>query len=182
MPRETTQNPAWANAILNIPDYPKKGVNFKDITPLIANGSAFHQVIEDLAAVASRYPNSQLACPEARGFMFGSALAYRLKTGFLPIRKPGKLPRKTCEISYALEYGEDKLQMHAEDIIVGQDIVLVDDVLATGGTINACIDLLQAQGAQVRACLFVMALDDLKGAERILAAHPEIVVHSLVNY
>ncbi len=181
----TDSNPTnWQQYILNIPDYPKPGVNFKDITPLIGQADGFKAVIDDLAALCQGegIRAEQLACPEARGFMFGSALAYRLGTGFLPVRKPGKLPRKTSGVEYELEYGTDTLQIHAEDVIEGQRIVLIDDVLATGGTMAACVKLLQDNGAIVPACIFVMELDGLGGREKIQTQCPDVQVHSLVTY
>ncbi len=173
----------WKDYILNIPNYPKEGINFKDITPLLANPSAFKQVI-DLFEEFCRRPEispDQLSCPEARGFMFAPALAYVLGTGFLPVRKPGKLPRKTCSVKYDLEYGVDELQMHIDDIKKGQKIVLVDDVLATGGTMAACIKLIEQQGATVTACIFVMELDGLKGREKIAEVSTSVIIHSLIN-
>lgn len=181
----TDQNATnWQQYILDIPDYPKPGINFKDITPLVGHADGFKAVIDQLAEYCetSQIQAEQLACPEARGFMFGSALAYRLGTGFLPVRKPGKLPRKTCGVQYELEYGTDTLQMHADDIIEGQRVVLIDDVLATGGTMAACVKLLQDSGAIVPACIFVMELDDLGGREKIIQQCPDVQVHSLVHY
>ncbi|MBS9781090.1 MAG: adenine phosphoribosyltransferase [Gammaproteobacteria bacterium] len=174
----------WQDYILNIPNYPKDGVDFKDITPLIGHAEPFKEVIDLLAEVCEKeeIKPEQLACPEARGFMFGSALAYRLGTGFLPVRKPGKLPRKTCGVEYELEYGTDMLQMHSEDIIEGQRVVLIDDVLATGGTMAACVKLLQDHGAIVTACVFVMELDFLNGREKIIQQCPNVQVHSLIHY
>ncbi len=183
MKNQPTKDVNWKDYIVNIQDYPKKGVSFKDITPLLSNPSAFKQVIDLFADFCKRPEISpeQLSCPEARGFMFAPALAYLLGTGFLPVRKPGKLPRKTCSIKYDLEYGVDELQMHVDDIKKGQRIVLVDDVLATGGTMAACIKLLQQQGADVRACIFVMELDDLNGREKIAEVSKDIEIYSLVN-
>lgn len=177
-------NTNWQNYILDIPDYPKAGVNFKDITPLVGHADGFKTVIDLLAEVCEKedIAPEQLACPEARGFMFGSALAYRLGTGFLPVRKPGKLPRQTCGVEYELEYGTDMLQMHSEDIIEGQRVVLIDDVLATGGTMAACVKLLQDHGAIVTACVFVMELDALGGREKIISQCPDVQVHTLVHY
>lgn len=177
-------NTNWQEYILDVHDYPKKGINFKDITPLVGHADGFKTVIDLLAEVCEQdgINPEQLACPEARGFMFGSALAYRLGTGFLPVRKPGKLPRQTCGVEYELEYGTDVLQMHSEDIIEGQRVVLIDDVLATGGTMAACVKLLQDHGAIVTACVFVMELDDLGGREKIISLCPDVQVHSLVHY
>lgn len=174
----------WHEHILTIPDYPKPGISFKDITPLIGDAHGFKTVIELLADFCEqKHINpEQLACPEARGFMFGSALAYRLGTGFLPVRKAGKLPRETCATEYDLEYGTDTLQMHREDIITGQRVVLIDDVLATGGTMAACVKLLQEQGAIVTACVFVMELDELGGREKIAGQCPDVAIHSLIHY
>ncbi|MBS9777704.1 MAG: adenine phosphoribosyltransferase [Gammaproteobacteria bacterium] len=177
-------NSNWQDYILNIPDYPKPGISFKDITPLVGHSDAFKTVIDLLADVCQKdsINPEQLACPEARGFMFGSALAYRLGTGFLPIRKPGKLPRQTCGVEYELEYGTDTLQMHSEDIIEGQRVVLIDDVLATGGTMAACAKILRDHGAIVPACVFVMELDGLGGRKKIQSQCPDIDVISLIHY
>lgn len=181
----TDQNPTnWQDYILDVTDYPKAGINFKDITPLVGHADAFKSVIDLLADVCNQadIAPEQLACPEARGFMFGSALAYRLGTGFLPVRKPGKLPRQTCGVEYELEYGTDILQMHSDDIIEGQRVVLIDDVLATGGTMAACVKMLQDHGAIVPACVFVMELDGLGGRKKITSQCPNVQVHSLVHY
>lgn len=177
-------NANWQDYILDIPDYPKAGINFKDITPLVGHADAFKTVIDLLAELCEKdnIKPEQLACPEARGFMFGSALAYRLGTGFLPVRKPGKLPRPTCGVEYELEYGTDTLQMHADDIIEGQRVVLIDDVLATGGTMAACVKMLRDNGAIVPACVFVMELDGLGGREKIMGQCPDVEVLSLVHY
>ncbi len=170
----------WQQTIKNIPDFPKPGVDFKDITPLLADGEAFSTVIDLMADFCQQDDISpdELACPEARGFIFASALAYRLNIGFLPIRKPGKLPRKTASNRYELEYGSDELQIHLEDIVPGKQIVLVDDVLATGGTMASCVKLLQEHGADVRACLFLMELEALGGRQKLAG----VKVHSLVKY
>lgn len=175
----------WTQYIKNIPDFPKPGIDFKDITPLLSNGEAFKQVIELMADICGKddVDPDVLACPEARGFIFASALAYRLEIGFLPIRKPGKLPRKTASNTYDLEYGSDELQIHVDDIRAGQRIVLVDDVLATGGTMASCIKLLQEHGADVRACVFLMELEGLGGREKIESAKLQnVTIHSLVKY
>lgn len=166
--------------IKSIENTPKPGITFRDITPLLANGQALKTVIDAMATqlAAKNIHPDLIVCPEARGFIFGTALAYRLGIGMIPIRKPGKLPRETVEIDYDLEYGKDTLQIHADAISVGQNVILVDDVLATGGTMNACKHLLTQQGANVLACVFLMTLTDLPGRS-LLAPTPII---SLVEY
>ncbi len=170
----------WTQYIKNIPNFPKPGIDFKDITPLLSNGESFHQAIDLMADICAKEDVNPdiLACPEARGFIFASALAYRLKIGFLPIRKPGKLPRRTASNSYDLEYGSDELQIHVDDIRPRQRIVLVDDVLATGGTMASCIKLLEEHGADVRACIFLMELSGLGGREKL----QNVTIHTLVKY
>ncbi|HXH03193.1 MAG TPA: adenine phosphoribosyltransferase [Candidatus Competibacteraceae bacterium] len=155
--------------IRDIPDFPKPGVVFKDITPMLADGRAFHAVVE---AMAERCRNADLqpdvvACPEARGFIFGAALAYRLGVGFVPIRKPNKLPHATTRISYDLEYGQDTLEVHADAIRAGQRVLLVDDVLATGGTMAACARLVEQLGARPVGCVFLLELGFLHGREKL---------------
>ncbi|WP_072281661.1 adenine phosphoribosyltransferase [Rappaport israeli] len=159
----------WQDLVCDIQDYPKKGIVFKDITPLLANGQAFNEAIEELASFCERegqVPDA-LACPEARGFIFASALAQRLKIGFIPLRKPGKLPRKVARTTYDLEYGQDTLEVHREDVRQGMRIMMVDDVLATGGTMQACIELLESLGAQVIGCAFLLEIEALGGRKRL---------------
>ena len=166
--------------IREIPDFPKPGVVFKDIGPLLANGPVFRDVVNDIAdrcEELSLKPDI-LAGPEARGFIFGAALAYRLGVGFVPIRKPGKLPYKTTRVEYALEYGMDTVEMHIDAVEPGQRVLLVDDLLATGGTIGACADLIRGSKAVVEGCVFVVELGFLSGRAR-LGSCP---VLSLVSY
>jgi adenine phosphoribosyltransferase len=166
--------------IRDVPDFPKPGIVFKDITPLLRNGPCFRLVVDRLAdqiVHEGRRPEA-VACPEARGFIFGSALAYRLGIGFIPIRKPRKLPYRTCAVQYALEYGTDSVEMHIDAIEPGQRVVLVDDLLATGGTIAACAKLLEGRGAKVTGCAFLVELDFLRGRSR-LGKYP---IFSLVRY
>jgi adenine phosphoribosyltransferase len=155
--------------IRDIPDFPKKGVVFKDITPLLRNGELFRKVVDRMAGMCEEagFRPDILVCPEARGFIFGSALAYRLGVGFVPVRKPRKLPYQTARIDYALEYGTDSVEMHVDAIERGQQVILVDDLLATGGTTAACAELVEAVGAQVKACVFLIELDALSGRKRI---------------
>jgi len=166
--------------IREIPDFPKPGIGFKDISPLLQNGPAFRGVVDLLALACEEHglvPDI-LACPEARGFIFGAALAYRLGVGFVPIRKPGKLPHSTTSVEYALEYGTDRVEMHTDAIGPGQRVVLVDDLLATGGTVQACAELVEATGARVDACVFLVELTFLAGRKR-LERYP---VLSLIDY
>ncbi|MFO1434405.1 MAG: adenine phosphoribosyltransferase [Candidatus Competibacteraceae bacterium] len=156
--------------IRDIVDFPKPGIVFKDITPLLANGPCFHAVIERIAGLCERegvHPDV-LACPEARGFIFGAALAYRLGVGFVPIRKPNKLPHRKTRVEYNLEYGTDAVEMHRDAIEPGQRVLLVDDLLATGGTMAACARLVEDLGAQVVGCVFLLELTALKGRERLM--------------
>lgn len=159
----------WQDLVVNIPDYPKPGILFKDITPLLANGPCFQAAIEEMAAFCLREdlrPDA-LACPEARGFIFASALAQRLGIGFIPLRKPGKLPRKVARLAYDLEYGQDVLEVHEDDIKKGMRIMMVDDVLATGGTVRACVELLEKLGADVIGAAFLLEIQGLGGREKL---------------
>ncbi len=153
--------------IRDVPDFPKEGILFKDITPLLADPSGFAASIDVLAASLSGVEFDVILGPEARGFIFGCPLAVKMEKSFAPIRKKGKLPWKTVEESYALEYGEDTVQMHEDAVKPGQRVVLVDDLLATGGTISACRRLVENQGAQVVACAFVIELAFLEGRKKL---------------
>ena len=155
--------------IRDIADFPKKGVVFKDITPLLKNGALLREVVDRIALVCEQenLKPDLLACPEARGFIFGAALAYRLGVGFVPIRKPDKLPYQTSRVEYDLEYGSDCMEMHVDAIGAGQKVVLVDDLLATGGTTLACAQLLQSVGANVQGCVFLIELEYLEGRKKI---------------
>lgn len=159
----------WQSLVIDIPDYPKPGIIFKDITPLLANGTCFRAAIEEMATFCERADilPDVLACPEARGFIFASALAQRLGIGFIPLRKPGKLPRQTASIEYDLEYGKDNLEVHRDDIKPGMRIMMVDDVLATGGTMGACIRLLESLGGNVIGAAFLLEISALKGREQL---------------
>ena len=151
--------------IYDIPDYPKKGILFRDITPLLRDGAAFNETIKRICDFAKSKGATLVAGPEARGFIFGTPVAYGLNVGFIPIRKPGKLPRKTISYEYALEYGTNTLVMHEDAIKPGDRVVIVDDLLATGGTVEAAIKLVQQLGGTVVGCAFVIELKDLKGRE-----------------
>ncbi len=152
--------------IRNIPDFPKPGINFKDISPLLANGDAFSECTSELSV---HMPNNidAIVGIESRGFLFGAALAQLTGIGFIPIRKPGKLPAETHAIEYELEYGTDILEIHRDALSQGHRVVIVDDLLATGGTAAATIKLIEQLGAEVAACLFVIELDFLAGKEKL---------------
>ncbi len=153
--------------VRNIPDFPKPGIMFRDITPLLADPAAFGEVIRRLA---DRYRDQEVAAvaaAEARGFIFAAPLALELGASFVPVRKPGKLPFETHAFHYELEYGSDTLEMHRDGVHPGQRVLLVDDLLATGGTIEACCRLIEQSGAKVIGCAFVIELADLGGAKRI---------------
>ncbi len=161
-----------AQAIAQVPDFPKPGILFKDITPILLAPDLLQGCIEEMAEVIKDLQIDIVAGIEARGFIFGVPLAQRLNLPFIPIRKAGKLPRKTATVSYDLEYGTDRIQIHAEDIKVGQKVLIVDDLLATGGTASAAKQLIESQGAVVSGFIFVIELKDLNGRAKI--NHPEV--------
>lgn len=157
----------YAKLIRDIPNFPKPGVVFKDITTLIKNGKAFNEVI-DIFYRKSRGKKIDLVLAiESRGFIFGGALAQKLKVGFIPVRKPGKLPWFTEEESYSLEYGQDTLQIHKDSIKKGQKVLIVDDLLATGGTLQAACRLVEKLGGKVVGILVLVELSFLNGKEKV---------------
>jgi adenine phosphoribosyltransferase len=164
--------------IRDIPDFPKKGIIFKDITPLLKNGAAFRQVVKTIAAKYKKAEVDAVLGVEARGFIFGAAVAHELGVGFLPVRKPGKLPYKTKSVTYDLEYGADTLEIHDDAIKKGDNIIIVDDLLATGGTVAACCKMAEGLGGKVLGISFVIELGFLKGRAKL--AGYDVV--SLINY
>ena len=164
--------------IRDVPDFPKPGILFKDITPMLGNAAAFSGCLDLLAKEITVYQPTYLAGIESRGFIFASALANKLGVGFVPMRKPGKLPWKTKRQSYALEYGTDAIEVHEDAVPPGARVVVVDDLLATGGTANAAIQLLRGCGAEVVAAAFVIELGFLQGRQRL--EMPQII--SLITY
>ncbi len=164
--------------IATIPDYPTKGIMFRDVTPLMADGEAFKYVCEKLTEYAKEKGAEMLVGPESRGFIFGCPVAANLGIGFAPVRKPNKLPRETISCEYELEYGKNKIEMHKDAIKSGQKVVICDDLLATGGTVEAAIKLVEQLGGEVVGCCFLIELDDLKGREKI----KNYDVFSLMHY
>ncbi len=153
--------------IRDIPGFPKPGILFRDITPLLAAPEALRETIAQLAAHYRGEGVSVVAAAEARGFIFAAPLAIELGVGFVPVRKPGKLPFDTHAFHYELEYGSDTLEIHIDGVSAGQSVLLVDDLLATGGTMQACCRLVEKAGAQVAGCAFVIELLSLGGAARL---------------
>jgi adenine phosphoribosyltransferase len=164
--------------VRDVPDFPKPGIVFKDIMPLLADPDALRDTVDQLADwAAPRQPDLILGA-EARGFITGGALACKLGCGFVPARKPGKLPWRTVSVKYALEYGFDALEVHADSIIRGQRVLVHDDVLATGGTAKAKCELVEQLGGEVVGVAFIIALDFLHGRERLA----DYDVHALISY
>jgi adenine phosphoribosyltransferase len=164
--------------IRDVPDFPKPGIVFKDITPLLLSPGAFDETVGALAAYARPLGVELIVSAEARGFIFGGALARDLGVGFVPARKPGKLPHETVSVQFELEYGLDELQLHADALTGGTRVLVHDDVLATGGTAKATIDLVEQLGGRVVGCAFVVELGFLPGRETLTGYD----VHSLVRY
>jgi adenine phosphoribosyltransferase len=169
--------------IRNVPDFPKPGILFKDITPLLADPRALHMTLDLLAHRYIGMKIDAIVGIESRGFIFGGALAARLNASFVPVRKPGKLPFKSDRVAYKLEYGEAELEMHVDAIAEGAHAVVVDDLLATGGTASAAAALVRGQGGRVVGFAFVVELDFLGGRARLLGGHDVPAgVHALLRY
>jgi adenine phosphoribosyltransferase len=164
--------------IRDIPDFPKPGILFRDITPLLAHPPAFAETIRQLAERFRGRGIEAIVAAEARGFIFAAPLALELQAAFVPVRKPGKLPFTTRRFQYELEYGTDTLEMHVDGVEKGQKVLVVDDLLATGGTVDACCRLLEGCQAQVVGCAFVIELEFLGGAKRLAPRD----VFSLIKY
>lgn len=163
--------------IRDVPDFPKKGILFKDITPLLQSPQGFRETIDLLARVVDPKSYDLVCGIESRGFIFGCALANRLDKGFVPIRKPGKLPWKTASESYELEYGKDSIEIHLDACKPGQKVLLIDDLLATGGTMEAAVKLVRKIGGTPVACAFVIELTFLPGRKKL----DGLPVHSLIK-
>lgn len=164
--------------IRDVPDFPKPGIVFKDITPLLSDAGAFCSTIEQLAQPYRGGAVDQIIGIESRGFIFGAALALELGVGFVPIRKPGKLPSDRISAEYELEYGTDKIEIHTDAISEGQKVALVDDLLATGGTMAAACKLVSELKGEIVGISFLIELDFLEGRKRL----EDLPIHTLINY
>jgi adenine phosphoribosyltransferase len=164
--------------IRNIPDFPKPGILFRDITTLLKNKTAFKNALNLLAAQYRGKKVDLVVAVEARGFILGGAIAHKLGAGFIPVRKTGKLPWKTYSATYALEYGTDTLEMHCDAIRPGARVLIVDDLLATGGTVKAVTDLVKKQKGKICGIAFLIELEDLKGRDKL----KDYTVFSLIKY
>lgn len=167
-----------ARYIRDVPDFPKPGILFKDITTLLVDAGAFQRVIDELYARCAGYNASKVVGIESRGFIFAAPLAYRLGVGFVPARKLGRLPAETVHVEYALEYGVNSVEMHRDAIAPGEQVLIVDDLLATGGTCRAAIDLVECLGGVVSATAFLAELSALRGRD-LIAGYP---IESLISY
>jgi len=170
----------FASTIRSIPDYPKPGIIFRDITTLLGNPRAFRRAVDELVQPYCGVRIDKVAGIEARGFILGGAVAHQLSVGFIPVRKKGKLPWKVMGEDYELEYGTDRVEIHEDAVKRNENVLVVDDLIATGGTAFAAIKLLERAGAKVLGCCFVIDLPDLGGAEKIRALGKEVT--TLVSF
>jgi adenine phosphoribosyltransferase len=168
------------DAIRTIPDYPKPGIMFRDITTLLGDARAFRQAVDELVQPFAGKKIDKVAGIEARGFILGGAAAHQLSAGFVPLRKKGKLPHRTLKVEYALEYGVDAMEIHHDACAEGEQVLLIDDLIATGGTAEAAVKLLRQTGAQVATACFVVDLPELGGSERLRAMG--VAVSTLVAF
>jgi len=164
--------------IRNIPDFPKPGILFRDVTTLIQNGKAFNESVDLIVKKYKGKKIDKVVAVEARGFIFGAAIAHRFKIGFVPVRKKGKLPFKTNSVTYDLEYGTDTLEIHKDAIAPGERILIVDDLLATGGTVKAVTELILGLGGKITGIAFVIELFDLGGREKLKGYN----IYSLIKF
>jgi adenine phosphoribosyltransferase len=168
------------DSIRSIPDYPKPGIMFRDITTLLGNARAFRRAVDELVQPWAGSKIDKVAGIEARGFILGGAVAHQVSAGFVPIRKKGKLPHKRVSIAYSLEYGLDEMEMHEDAVEKGDRVILVDDLIATGGTAEGAVKLLRQLGAQVLAACFIIDLPDLGGADKLRKL--DLPVRTLISF
>jgi adenine phosphoribosyltransferase len=168
------------SAIRSIPDYPKPGILFRDITTLLGNARAFRRAVDELVHPYAGSKIDKIAGIEARGFILGGAIAHQLSAGFIPIRKKGKLPHETVRVAYSLEYGLDEMEMHKDAVTAGEKVILVDDLIATGGTAEGAVRLLRQMGADIVAACFVIDLPDLGGRKKLEAL--DVPVRTLIGF
>ncbi|MFN3348122.1 adenine phosphoribosyltransferase [Pseudorhodoplanes sp.] len=167
-------------AIRTIPDYPKTGIMFRDITTLLGSARAFRRAVDELVQPWAGSKIDKIAGIEARGFIVGGAIAHQLSAGFVPIRKKGKLPHKSVRVAYSLEYGIDEMEMHEDAVAQGERVILVDDLIATGGTAEGAVKLLRQMGAEVVAAVFIIDLPELGGADKLRGL--DVPVRTLVSF
>ena len=167
-------------AIRTIPDYPKPGIMFRDITTLLGSARAFRRAVDELVQPWAGAKIDKIAGIEARGFIIGGAIAHQLSAGFVPIRKKGKLPHKAVSVAYSLEYGIDEMEMHEDAVAKGERVILVDDLIATGGTAEGAVKLLRQMGAEVVSAVFMVDLPELGGAAKLRAL--DVPVRTLVSF
>ena len=167
-------------AIRTIPDYPKPGIMFRDITTLLGNARAFRRAVDELVQPWAGSKIDKVAGMEARGFILGGAVAHQVSAGFVPIRKKGKLPHKRVSIAYSLEYGLDEMEMHEDAVAKGERVIVVDDLIATGGTAEGAVKLLRQMGAEVLAACFIIDLPELGGADKIRKL--DVPVRTLMSF
>jgi adenine phosphoribosyltransferase len=167
-------------AIRNIPDYPKKGIMFRDITTLLGDARAFRRAVDEMVQPWAGSKIDKVAGIEARGFILGGAVAHQVSAGFVPIRKKGKLPHTTVRIAYSLEYGVDEMEMHEDAVAKGERVIVVDDLIATGGTAEGAVKLLRQMGAEVVAACFVIDLPELGGADKLRKM--DVPVRTLISF
>lgn len=168
------------STIRTIPDYPKPGIMFRDITTLLGSARAFRRAVDELVQPWAGSKIDKIAGIEARGFIIGGAIAHQLSAGFVPIRKKGKLPHKSVRVAYSLEYGIDEMEMHEDGVSKGERVILVDDLIATGGTATAAVRLLRQMGAEIVAAVFMVDLPDLGGADKLRAL--DVSVRTLMSF
>ena len=168
------------SSIRSIPDYPKKGIMFRDITTLLGDARAFRRAVDELVQPWAGMKIDKVAGIEARGFIIGGAVAHQVSAGFVPIRKKGKLPHTTVRIAYSLEYGVDEMEVHEDAITKGERVIIVDDLIATGGTAEGAVKLLRQMGANVLAACFIIDLPELGGADKLRKL--DVPVRTLISF